>query len=241
MSEVFKKWAVSYSGCDGGDIGSPENRAIWVSGIEWGGGQTASDIEEYLLSDESRPPQGYDDWKINLKHRFNWQVMKLLSIVNGGHYSEYKQFAEKHRPFTRGSKGYFKLNLFPLAFKDTSHSLWTSDFAKVTGFETKSLYLEWCRENRHASIRLWCKAQRPKLVVCLGKTFESDFKKSFSDSECLVSKEVINGNEIAWLINEDGCLVVILPFMLNRNGLTKNADIQVVGERIAGLLQSRQA
>ncbi|WP_260951748.1 hypothetical protein [Campylobacter sp. RM16187] len=36
--EYFKKWALGFSGCDGGDIGSPENPSAWLCGIEWGEG-----------------------------------------------------------------------------------------------------------------------------------------------------------------------------------------------------------
>ena len=34
----FAKWATGFSGCDGGDIGSPKSRSIWFCGIEWGWG-----------------------------------------------------------------------------------------------------------------------------------------------------------------------------------------------------------
>ena len=29
----FAKWATSFSGCDGGDIGSPQSKSIWYCGI----------------------------------------------------------------------------------------------------------------------------------------------------------------------------------------------------------------
>ena len=39
----FAKWATGFSGCDGGDIGSAQNRSIWYCGIEWGGGHPADE------------------------------------------------------------------------------------------------------------------------------------------------------------------------------------------------------
>lgn len=55
----FETWATSYSGCDGGDIGSPERRAIWLCGIEWGGARTAEQLQDEMQCDEPCPPRGY--------------------------------------------------------------------------------------------------------------------------------------------------------------------------------------
>ena len=38
INENFKKWALGFSGCDGGDIGSAQSPSIWLCGLEWGGG-----------------------------------------------------------------------------------------------------------------------------------------------------------------------------------------------------------
>ena len=59
VNENFEKWATSYAGCDGGDIGNPERRAIWLCGIEWGGTRSAEHIQAEILRDESRPREGY--------------------------------------------------------------------------------------------------------------------------------------------------------------------------------------
>ena len=119
-SKLFEKWATTYSGCDGGDIGSLNNRSIWFCGIEWGGGDEANveALNTMFSKDMSIPPSGYDDWKNNLSWIFNWQAVKLLAAIDGRQISDYKLFAEEVKPFTVGSGGYFKMNIYPLAFRN---------------------------------------------------------------------------------------------------------------------------
>ena len=58
MNPAFEAWAQSYSGCDGGDIGSPERRAIWLCGIEWGGARTAGQLQAEMQRGEPHPRGG---------------------------------------------------------------------------------------------------------------------------------------------------------------------------------------
>lgn len=104
----FETWATSYSGCDGGDIGSPERRAIWLCGIEWGGARTAEQLQDEMQCDEPCPPRGYGDASENLTYIFNRQVMKILAAIHGRPVSEYRDFCQQAKPFTQGSSGYFK-------------------------------------------------------------------------------------------------------------------------------------
>ena len=83
-NQVFAKWALGYSGCDGGDMGSPESPSTWICGIEWGGGHSKEDLIGELETDVTILPSGYTDWQTNLAYIYNWQVMKFLSVFNGG-------------------------------------------------------------------------------------------------------------------------------------------------------------
>lgn len=234
--ERFKKWGLGYSGCDGGDMGSPERRSIWVCGIEWGGGHTPEELNKNIDDDVETPPVGYDDWTENTAYIFNWQVMKLLSAINGEPASKYKHFSEANQPFVKGHHGYFKMNVYPIGFKDTSHDRWHTKFASITGFDQKSEYLKWCAENRLPRIRQWASKCKPRLVICLGKTYKDHFGAAFLDGQVDFHVESIDDRELAWSFNSDGTLVTVLPFMVNRNGLVKNVSIQKFGNRIAQLL-----
>lgn len=235
-TQDFERWALNYAGCDGGDPGTAESPSTWVCGIEWGGHHSMEDLILHLASDVSPPCAGYDDWHLNLSYPFNRQLMKLFAVMEGWKLEDYSRFAELSRPFVAGSRGYFKTNLFPIAFAKTHPSLWNRDIAEVTGFPTKNDYVEWCRSHRFPAMRRWVQAARPRLVVCLGKTYRADFASAFLDPEGSYTVTQMDGHEIAHGLNADGSLVVSLPFMLNPHGLTRNTSIEAVGHHIAKLL-----
>ena len=243
----FAKWATSFSGFDGGDIGSPQSKSIWYCGIEWGRGDPADEhelINSVFSKNVELPSKGYtsDDvppgWEHNLGHRFNWQAMKLLAAVNGDNVGSYKAFAETVKPFTEGEKGYFKMNLYPLAFKDTSHDLWKDEFAKTTGLKTKQDYHEWIKANRFPIMKGWMQTYSPKLIVCVGKSYLPGFSLAFSDDESAFKTEIIDDRELNWAVNKNGTIIVVLPFLGGRYGLVKNVSIQKFGDRIRELLQN---
>lgn len=238
VNPEFAKWAAGFSGCDGGDIGAPGKSSIWFCGIEWGGGHPAN--AEELLSiwneDVSSPHTGYEDWRSNLEYIFNWQAVKMLSAIEGGRVSDYKQFAEKIQPFVTGGKGYFKMNLYPLAFKNTSHTLWQDAFACATGFPSKQDYLAWIRARRFPVMKSWVADSTPRLIVCAGITYKEDFRTAFVDDDVELHREVIDDRELHWAKNANGGFVVIIPFMVNRHGLTRNVSIQKFGDRIRELM-----
>ena len=240
---MFSKWATGYSGCDGGDIGSPQNKCIWFCGIEWGGGHPPDEqkLQEIFSEDVGKPPEGYTDdddkpaWKHNLEFIFNWQAMKLLAAINGQLVTSYKLFAENTRPFVKDEKGYYKLNLYPLAFKDTSHQLWEEGFAKATGIQNKQSYLEWIRSNRFPVMKAWVESSMPSLIVCVGITYLQDFASAFVDDSLSFNQEIIDDRKFNWVVTQKGTLVVVIPFMVNRYGLTRNDSIQRFGDRIREL------
>jgi len=238
ITEDFKNWALGFSGVDGGDIGSHEKKSRWVCGIEWGAGHTSEELKNCLNNCPEEIPVGYETWEENIAYIFNWQVMKLFSAIDGNSVDNYKKFAEKIKPFVREEQGYFKMNLYPIAFKDTDEERWNNGFSEVTGLKTKQEYIDWCRQNRLAKIRDWTLAYSPELVICLGKTYADDFLLAYGDRDIELNTEVIDDRELSWCINHQGTLIIILPFMVNRNGLVKNDSIQKFGNRISELLYS---
>lgn len=238
-TEHFAKWGLGFSGCDGGDIGSSENPSVWICGLEWGGGHDCEGLVRELSFSASLPPEGYDSWKENVSYIFNWQVMKLLAVMNGLLVSQYKQFAEKVKPFVAGEKGYFKMNLYPIGFRNTSAEHWQEGFSKITGFSSKAEYLAWANDSRLAKISEWSKAYSPEMVICLGKNYRHEFGSAFGVPSSAWSQELIDEKEISWAVNNFGTLICVLPFMVNRNGLVRNASIQKFGERISQLRLDR--
>lgn len=90
------------------------------------------------------------------------------------------------------------MNLFPIAFKERA-SPWTEEHVKLTGLASKREFEQWCKENRFPLIRAWLKRGQPRLVVAVGKTYESDFREAFGLWQSERHEETILGRELTWM------------------------------------------
>lgn len=250
IDDDFAKWAIGFSGIDGGDIGSPQNPTIWVCGIEWGvGGRdflknsiSVKELKKQFLKDVSCPTLGFMEneklpaWKESISYPYGRQLVKLLCGLSGGRVTDYKNFAETIQPFVFGKSGYFKLNLYPLDFYDTDEKHWSSAHNIATGFENKNQYKKWIEENRFPEFRKLVKKHAPKLIVCFGRTYFEKFKLAFADIDTSFNEETIEDRKLLWARNSDGVLIAVLPFLVNRWGLNRNVTMQLFGDRLRELL-----
>ena len=236
----FCNWALGFAGCDGGDIGNKNEQSIWFCGIEWGGGfDTDKDgLKDIFNNNSEKITEGYDNWNENIAYRYNSQAMKLLSVIHNYELKDYKAFAENKKPFVKNQKGFFKLNLYPIAFKNTSHDLWEANISEVTNFQTKHDYISWIKENRFPIMNKWVKDFSPKLIICTGITYSDDFKRAFSDNNAEFNKEIIENHKMLWCKNNNGSKIIIIPFMINPNGLNKDENIEKFGQRIKEILNN---
>lgn len=232
---AFQAWCLGYSGCVGGDVGSPSGPSIWVCGIEPGGVRsiTAPALECAIhTEDRSRPAPGYEDWRTDVAHSFNRRIMKLLAAFHGEPVAGYRTFAQTRQPFVRGGRGFFKMNLYPVGFADTNVRRWDMGFAGVTGFARKADYLSWCDDHRLPILRRWAEASRPSLIVCLGKSYRLKFQTAFMEEEAGLAHEMLRGKQLSWGINGQGTVVAIVPFMTSASGLQSDVAIQAFGDRL---------
>lgn len=230
-----KNWLLDFSGCDGGTIGSPNNQSIWVCGIEWGGGQTAEELKDYINQTwNSSPDFGYNAEGVLDFYKYNMVVYKLLAVMQNYNIANYKKFVENEMPFLEnGHSSYFKMNLYPIAFKNTDPIFWTNEIADVSGFETKNDYLKWCKENRFPVMQQWVQKYAPKLIICFGKTYVNEFNLAFSDNKDEFNIEKVGNLTLQWKKNNNGTLIAVLPFPNAQNkGLKSDSDIEAMGKRL---------
>lgn len=231
-----KNWLLDFSGCDGGTIGSPEKQSIWICGIEWGGGQTAEELKDYINQKRDGSPDfGYSADGVLDFYQYNMVVYKLLAIMQNYDIDNYKQFVEKEMPFLKnGHSCYFKMNLYPIAFKNTDPVFWTNEIAKTSGFATKNDYLKWCKENRFPVMKQWVQKYDPKLIICFGKTYVNEFNLAFADNENDFNIENVGDLILQWKKNDNGTIIAVLPFPNAQNkGLKSNSDIEAMGKRLS--------
>lgn len=236
---AFRSWCLGYSGSDGGDLGSPRRPSTWVCGIEPGAARVVDAdalAGQIGNADVSRPAPGYEHWRCNLVHSFTRRIVKLLAALAGARVADYREFAERQQPFTRGARGFCRLNLYPLAFADTRPGRWNPALAQATGFACKADYLAWCDAHRLPQLRAWARACRPRLVIALGKSYGARFHAAFMDPATPLAHESIAGKQLCWGRNEGGTVLAILPFLTSASGLQSDAAIQAFGARLRGIL-----
>ena len=169
-----------------------------------------------------------------MAYQYNIKALKLLCAINGA--SDHVKFNETVKPFTQGAKGYFKLNLYPLAFKNTNHSLWSEGFAEATGLKNKGEYIRWIEQNRFPRLRVWAKERKPRLIICVGISYKNEFIVAFGDEGAQVKEAVAGGKKFYYFKNETGAIVAITYFLGNPHGLNSDAAIKATGEKIAQIL-----
>ncbi len=243
VTPKFEKWAKGFSGCDGGNL----RGSIWLCGIEWGLGDK-HELAEELERPVSKPPQRYKRPADVLggpkgKYPFNEMFLKLTAAMRGGSVQDYKRIAfEEPFPFHRRSD-FFKLNVFPIAFKKIKQKhdprLWFDKYGELTGLSTADQYIDWCRANRFPAIRSWVKRGRPRLIICVGgsKEFRDDFQKAFG-FDGKEHEEDIQGKKLVW-VSKSRSVLATVPYSTSPSGINSNPLMQAFGERLGEILDGR--
>ncbi|MBK8815085.1 MAG: hypothetical protein IPN42_06060 [Methylococcaceae bacterium] len=236
----FEKWAMGFSGCDGGNL----NGSIWFCGIEWGGGSEEDWLKdsvskfEYVIEPYSINDEDIEERKKELIPQYNAKLLKMYSVLLGKEAKDYKETALAYKYL--GKNGHiFKMNLYPIAFGDTKDDLWDFHHYKLTGFPTKTTYKAWCQINRFNKIREWLQENKPKAIICTGVTLHKEFLMAFCGFENIheevkkLEKIIIDDRYFYWMaINNNQSFLFIIPFFGNPYGLNKDEQIINIGKKI---------
>ena len=235
-------WLRDFHGCDGGDIGSPEKSSVWVCGIEWGGGHTVENLRQIAAEPYTGDTDfGYEAWQECVDCPYGGGGGGGGAALNGGQVEDYRRFAEEVQPFVhKAGSGYFKMNLYPIAFKNTDAGLWQQEFSEITGFADKQEYVNFCNRYRFAEMNAWVEKYRPRLIIGFGTSYDNEFNAAFSDGFRSFKQEEIAGKKLKWKRNENGTLLAVLPFPSGSHGLNSNVSLQKFGERLAELLVNKE-
>lgn len=238
MKPQIKQWLTDFSGCNGGNIGSKDNPSIWVCGIEWGTGYTADSLRYNIYDEKWENNPNFGDGELD-DSRFNQVVYKVLYALNGSDdLADYMDFAKQHHIFMQDSQSpYYKMNLYPISFPNTDHSHWTKEFSEITGFKDKDDYLNACEQHRFPMMKNWVQTYCPKLILCFGKSYADDFNLAFSDNQTKFFAIEINELTLQYKVNDNGTIIVVLPFPNMPTGLKSYDDCWAIGVFLRGLLK----
>ena len=237
----FAEWAVSFSGCDGGT----PNARVWLCGIEWGG---ALDEKYYLtdlpneISKGSFHPETTYPWAESLKYPYGRSLAKLYAAIQGREVATYRNLDSYD-----GSE-MFKLNLYPIAFHDTSDQLWHRyGLDKLTGFADKRLYQTWCMLHRFRSFSEKLKEYSPDVIIGTGTSYLPEFFLCFGrqmDGNARINvhhlsagkkNESERGRPLYWARITPKTILVVIPFFSGSSGLNSDALLQEAGDTIRRL------
>jgi hypothetical protein len=235
VTPEFGEWAVGYSGCDGGNL----KGEVWVCGIEYGGGVVESDLRfDPMLEPWCWPEESIDE---ALSYQYNRKLAKLYAAIKGEPVGMCMDVAKRDRIFQKDGP-MFKLNLYPIAFKNASDELWEEWIYKKTGLPTKSLYRAWCQIHRFKAIRSWVAEYSPKLIIGTGRGYLSDFVLAFGGLECLYdgtgrTEKIGDRDLFIRSVNGGRTQLAVTPFLGNRHGLSSDAQLEDFGKAIRELLK----
>lgn len=241
MKPEIQKWLTDFSGCSGGNIGNQEHLGIWLCGIEYGGTWDKKELIYNIYDNlwDNNPNFGHMEFD---NHRYTQVLYKLLYALSGSDdLSDYKNFAITNKIFMQDSPSfYFKMNLYPIAFKQFENSNWPLEYTEIMGFKDKDDYISACKKYRFPSMRMWVKKYNPKLIICSGTGCKKDFDLAFSDNNTSFFKIKINNLNLSYKKNNNGTIIVVLPHQSSPSGLKSYDDIWAVGVFLRGLLNKNQ-
>ncbi len=238
MEQNFIDWACSFSYCNGGNADAD----IWLCGIEYSNGS-----EEYYKNLPDEIKQGsvkqieQFDWKDSLKNKYGMNFAKLYTAINGKDVKDYKDVAQ-----LTGDE-LLKLNLYPIRFNSTQHhSRWHEyGLDKITGFESRHLFNEWCSRHRFPFFAQKRKEHNPKLIICTGIDYLLDFlmffgaeniDKTIQTGKIVPQSEKNRHDRTYYHVKVGETLLVVVPFLSGPSGLNSNYLLQQMGNEIKNLL-----
>lgn len=228
---IAKSMLQEFDGCDCVLPGSPESPSVWLFGIEWGNPKITTGIPE--------PTDDSYSIETQLKYRpFNPKAFKLLATMNGYPVEKFREFAEEHQPFVKGSEGYFKGNLYPYACNNVKE--WPDEVKNELRVSDKEEYRQWCREYRLPVVKQWVDKYQPKIFIGVGITCRDEFSLAVFGKQVVFQQETITDNTLdrpIYYFIEGTRKLVVIPHFSGRYGLRSNELLRKAGEFIAELLK----
>lgn len=220
------------------EAGSPGDPAIWLLGLEHG---TYRSRHENAYNGGGGNTAGDDGYSVEMQMRwpYNKKAFKLLAAMDSSYgVKRYREFARHRQPFVKGSRGYFKGNLYP--FPCNRFDSWNSDAELNTGFASKKDYLRWCRDNRLPVVHSWVNAHAPEIIIGVGIGSRKAFSRAVFGSEVELGEHrfYVNGHRkrLFYRVEGDRKLVVV-PHFSGSHGLNSDESLQLSGEFISSVLE----
>ena len=226
ITNQFKNTALSFAGCDGGNL----NSDVWFCGLEWGGSQRDElelPIDEAHLSSWSDEDFG-GAWTAQYNQKICWFLWYFLNLEwNNGENST--TFVERHHIlYSEKENGIgFKMNMLPIGFPNRNSIDWNETLQSLTGLSTFNEYREWCVVNRGEFFRKkQISKYKPKVIVCTGISEVNHFVSFFTGEPNFTYSDNTN-LKIAYARFED-TLICVCPFFGGASGINSYEKMEIL-------------
>lgn len=193
------------------------------------------DFPGLTAADVTRMPSVGPDYRAGfLAYQYNWKLAKLYAAILGYPTASYADVYTQTEAFSAHSDT-CKLNLYPIAFRNTDEGLWQEWLYERTGLPTKALYLAWCQLNRFPRFAERTRERRPKAIVCTGLQFAKHFLMAFAGIESAfqpMTRCPSSPDPVHWAPVGDGDTCLFVTPFLGQGGLRSDAQIASVGKAI---------
>ncbi|KOE62848.1 hypothetical protein [Aggregatibacter actinomycetemcomitans] len=235
ITDKFKDTALSFAGCDGGNLKSD----VWFCGLEWGGEQ--KNTLDPAIDENSVYSWSHEDfdgsWLAQYNQKICWFLWYFYSLEwNNGENSEV--FVKHHHIlYNQQENGIgFKMNMLPIGFPNRNNIDWNETLQKLTGLKSFNEYREWCVIHRGKFFRNAVRKYQPKVIICTGITETDRFIRFFTAEE---EYETVMTEQFKFHYAKfENTLICVVPFFGGANGINSYAKMENLVAEVKDLLKT---
>lgn len=246
-NQNFKEQALSFIGCDGGNLEAP----LWFCGLEWGLKGTGQQIDtnESENPEDYQTPTAWRKWQKEDKNKeYFGNVPALDQKIAWFYYMYYQKTDSKGYGIDNRKDDYFKLleqekighldgpifklNMYPVCFSSRQVVAQNIDkLNRFTGLNGFDEYRELVVELRGEYFRKLVDQYNPKLIICLGLLEKDRFIRFFTNQK--KSREFCEEDlKVYYTKMANGATVCVVPFFGGRHGINSFAKMKALTECI---------
>ncbi len=254
VGKSFESLALSFYGCDGGNLRSK----IWFCGLEWGDDLNWKEGKEGQELVTIMKDSGYGDSEENLRdfsQNISWKYGFIDAVTTGVNQKicwfinyyfgidmsdsyQYDDFVVENKICFNDPDGIgFKMNLFPLNSPEHDHD-WDENRARFSGFFARKAYEEWCEVHRGAFFQKLVRENNPEVIIATGKTSLLKFVRFFGAEAIPLQEASLNEITISYCkLPYCDTLLIITPFFGGPSGINsfkKMKDLAMLVHQVAG-------
>lgn len=233
VTEKFKNTALSFAGCDGGNLQSE----IWFCGLEWGGAQREQ--LDPAIDENNIYSWSHDEFDGSWLAQYNQKICWFLWYFHNLEWNNGENsgiFVKRHHIlYSQKENGIgFKMNMLPIGFPNRKSINWNETLQQLTGLNSFEEYRKWCIIHRGELFRKIVRKYQPKVIVCTGITEVNNFMQFFT---CNTEYQTNTTEQYKFYYTKyENTLICVVPFFGSPSGINSYKKMEILVTEIQKLL-----